>query len=89
MPSDVGRYWHVAVCVNPDTTVFTDVHPGIALLFAKNVTFDEVFTRATIGLVNRYVVLIEVSSAPVVGAKTLVVAATLFALALTVADPST
>jgi hypothetical protein len=27
------------------------LHPAIALLFARNVTFDGVFTRAAIGLV--------------------------------------
>ena len=54
-PSDVGRYLQVAVLVPEPATVLTAVHPEIALLLARNVTRDGVFTRAAIGLVTRKV----------------------------------
>ena len=58
-PSDVGRYLQVAVLV-PElvpvpATVLIAVHPEIALLLARNVTRDGVFTRAAIGFVCRKV----------------------------------
>ena len=58
-PSDVGRYLQVAVLV-PElgpvpATVLTAVHPEIALLLARNITRDGVFTRAAIGFVCRKV----------------------------------
>ena len=56
-PSDVGRYLHVAVFVSALATVLIAVHPEIALLLARNVTLDGVFTCAAIGLVCRNVTL--------------------------------
>ena len=54
-PSDVGRYLHVAVLVSALATVLIAVHPEIALLLARNVTLDGVFTCAAIGLFCRNV----------------------------------
>jgi hypothetical protein len=56
-PSEVGRYLQVAVLVPEPVTVLTAVHPEIALLLARNVTLDGVFTCAAIGLVCRKVTL--------------------------------
>ena len=54
-PSDVGRYLQVAVLVPEPATVLIAVQPEIALLLARTVTLDGVFTRAAIGLVCRKV----------------------------------
>jgi hypothetical protein len=78
-PSDVGRYLQVAVCgVAPDlvSTVLIAVHPEIALLLARNVTLDGVFTRAAIGLFCRKVTLMGgTKSALISGLITLAVGA--------------
>ena len=72
-PSDVGRYLQVAVLVPVPATVLIAVHPEIALLLARNVTRDGVFTRAAIGLVCRKVTLIGgTNSALITGFITLV-----------------
>ena len=72
-PSDVGRYLHVAVLVPEPATVLIAVQPEIALLLARNVTLDGVFTRAAIGLVCRNVTLTGgTKAAAMVGFITLV-----------------
>ena len=72
-PSDVGRYLQVAVLVPEPATVLIAVHPEIALLLARNVTRDGVFTRAAIGLVCRNVTLTGgTKAASIVGFITLV-----------------
>jgi hypothetical protein len=68
-PSDVGRYLQVAVLVPEPATVLIAVQPEIALLLARNVTLDGVFTRAAIGLFCRKTVVIATMATSVVGVK--------------------
>jgi hypothetical protein len=53
-------------------TVLIAVQPEIALLLARNVTRDGVFTRAAIGLVRRKTVVNATMATSVVGFITLV-----------------
>ena len=68
-PSDVGRYLQVAVLVPEPATVLTAVHPEIALLLARNVTLDGVFTRAAIGLFCKKTAVSTSMTTSVVGVK--------------------
>ena len=68
-PRDVGRYLHVAVLVPEPDTVLIAVHPEIALLLARNVTLDGVFTRAAIGLVCKKTAVSTSMTTSVVGVK--------------------